>query len=258
MYKNILSSITSKLRNTSLASIAILVIILLVIRSSNSPSLTQWVDPFLGTGGHGHVYPGATVPFGMVQLSPDNGDQGWDWCSGYHYSSGTIAGFSHKHLSGTGIGDWCDISVLPLTDTEQIRQSVIKIPFSHKNESARPGYYSVQLDNKVACELTADKRSGYHRYRFPGNTGWIRFDMGFHINWDEPTAGMTHQDVDRISALIKKVAVNRTVLMVEHNLSVVSRLCDRITVLARGAVLAEGDYATVSADPRVREAYLGE
>ena len=77
---------------------------------------TRFVDPFLGTGGHGHVYPGATVPFGMVQLSPDNGVEGWDWCSGYHYSSNTIAGFSHTHLSGTGIGDWCDISVLPITD----------------------------------------------------------------------------------------------------------------------------------------------
>jgi putative alpha-1,2-mannosidase len=80
--------------------------------------LTSFVDPFLGTGGHGHVYPGATVPFGKVQLSPDNGDEGWDWCAGYHYSSNTIAGFSHTHLSGTGIGDWCDISVLPLTNLD--------------------------------------------------------------------------------------------------------------------------------------------
>src|SRR6186997_1890102 len=75
--------------------------------------LTRYVDPFIGTGGHGHTYPGATVPFGMVQLSPDNGQNGWDWCSGYHYSSDSLAGFSHTHLSGTGIGDWCDISVMP-------------------------------------------------------------------------------------------------------------------------------------------------
>jgi len=156
----------------------------------NAQQLTKFVDPFLGTGGHGHVYPGATVPFGMVQLSPDNGDEGWDWCSGYHYSSKTIAGFSHTHLSGTGIGDWCDISVLPLTDTSQIRNSKIKIPFSHSNESAKPGYYKVQLDNKVVCELTASERTGFHQYTFPGANGWLRFDMGFAINWDKSTAGM--------------------------------------------------------------------
>ena len=135
------------------------------------------------------MYPGATVPFGMVQLSPDNGDEGWDWCSGYHYSSNTIAGFSHMHLSGTGIGDWCDISLLPLTDTSQIRQSKIKIPFSHSNENAKPGYYNVKLDNGIQCELTATERTGFHRYSFPSSTGWLRFDMGFAINWDKSTEG---------------------------------------------------------------------
>lgn len=153
-------------------------------------SLTKWVDPFLGTGGHGHVYPGATVPFGMVQLSPDNGDEGWDWCAGYHYSSSTIAGFSHTHLSGTGIGDWCDISVLPLTDLDSARNEKIRIPFSHAHEKAKPGYYSVLLGNRVNCEFTASERSGFHRYTFPGNKGWLRFDMGFRINWDEATNGM--------------------------------------------------------------------
>ena len=152
--------------------------------------LTQLVDPILGTGGHGHVYPGATTPFGMVQLSPDNGDEGWDWCSGYHYSSNTIAGFSHMHLSGTGIGDWCDISVLPLTDTNAIRAEKIKMPFSHANEKAKPGYYAVTLDNQIHCELTASTRTGFHRYTFPDKKGWLRFDMGFRINWDTPTAGM--------------------------------------------------------------------
>jgi len=152
--------------------------------------LTRWVDPFLGTGGHGHVYPGATVPFGMVQLSPDNGAEGWDWCSGYHYSSNTIAGFSHTHLSGTGIGDWCDISVLPLTDTTEVSKSKILLPFDHQNEKASPGYYSVKLNNGIACELTADTRTGHHRYTFPNKQGWLRFDMGFAINWDKSTAGM--------------------------------------------------------------------
>lgn len=156
----------------------------------NKIQRTRFVDPMLGTGGHGHVYPGATVPFGMVQLSPDNGDEGWDWCSGYHYSSKTIAGFSHTHLSGTGIGDWCDISVLPLTDTNSMHEEKIKIPFSHNNEKAVPGYYAVTLDNQVSCELTATTRTGFHRYTFPDKQGWLRFDMGFRINWDAPTAGM--------------------------------------------------------------------
>lgn len=164
--------------------------LLLLNTPSHAQRLTKLVDPFLGTGGHGHVYPGATTPFGMVQLSPDNGVNGWDWCSGYHYSSKTIAGFSHTHLSGTGIGDLCDISVLPLTDTTQIREKYIMQPFSHANESARPGFYSVKLDNQVNCELTTTARNGYHRYTFPGNSGWLRFDMGFAINWDSPTDAM--------------------------------------------------------------------
>lgn len=157
---------------------------------SKAQKLTQYVDPFLGTGGHGHTYPGATVPFGMVQLSPDNGKEGWDWCSGYHYSSDSIAGFSHTHLSGTGIGDWCDISVLPLSDTLSIHQSKTKIPFSHHNETATPGFYSVLLGNNVQCKFTAAEHSGYHQYTFPAKEGWLQFDMGFRINWDESTQGM--------------------------------------------------------------------
>lgn len=156
---------------------------------SDAQKLTSFVDPFLGTGGHGHVYPGATIPFGMVQLSPDNGEEGWDWSSGYHYSSNTIAGFSHTHLSGTGIGDWCDISILPMTDTSTIRKEKSKFTFSHKNESAKPGYYQVQLDNKIKCELTANKRTGFHRYSYPTNIGWLLLDMGFQINWDKTTSG---------------------------------------------------------------------
>jgi len=152
--------------------------------------LTNYVDVFLGTGGHGHVYPGATVPFGMVQLSPDNGTDGWDWSSGYHYSSDSIAGFSHTHLSGTGIGDWCDISVLPLTDTTFIRQEKTKIPFKHSNEKASPGFYTVALDNGVQCSFTATERCGYHQYKFSGTNAWLQFDMGFSINWDNSTAGM--------------------------------------------------------------------
>lgn len=170
----------------------LLLLTVVFVLNKNLPAqqLTQFVDPFLGTGGHGHVYPGATVPFGMIQLSPDNGDEGWDWCSGYHYSSNTIAGFSHTHLSGTGIGDWCDISFLPLTDTLTIRNEKNKIPFLHNQESAKPGYYSVELSNKIRCELTASERAGFHRYTYPNKEGWLRIDMGFQINWDKTTDGM--------------------------------------------------------------------
>ena len=164
--------------------------LLFITSFCSSQKLTKYVDPFLGTGGHGHTYPGATVPFGMVQLSPDNGTEGWDWCSGYHYSSDSIAGFSHTHLSGTGIGDWCDISVLPLTDTNQIHQEKIKIPFKHSNEKASPGFYSVTLGNGVQCSFTVTERAGFHQYNFGNNKAFLQFDMGFRINWDNSTAGM--------------------------------------------------------------------
>ncbi len=168
----------------------ILFLLLFAASAVNGQQLTRFADPLLGTGGHGHVYPGATVPFGMIQISPDNGTEGWDWSSGYHYSSDSIAGFSHTHLSGTGIGDWCDISVLPLSDTASIRQEKIKIPFLHRNETARPGYYGVTLGNNIRCELTATTRKAFHRYTFPAADAWLRFDMGFRINWDQSTAGM--------------------------------------------------------------------
>lgn len=163
-----------------------LIPIILFEHISVAQRLTSFVDPFIGTGGHGHTYPGATVPFGMVQLSPDNGDQGWDWCSGYHYSSDSIVGFSHTHLSGTGIGDWCDISVMPLTMLSPYGNSD-KVRFRHANEKASPGFYEVKLDNGIDASFTATERCGFHKYIFPQNSvPVIRFDLGFHINWDHP------------------------------------------------------------------------
>ncbi|MFY7995780.1 MAG: GH92 family glycosyl hydrolase [Sediminibacterium sp.] len=153
-----------------------------------SQRYTKWVDPFLGTGGHGHTYPGATTPFGMVQLSPDNGTEGWDWCSGYHYSSDSIAGFSHTHLNGTGIGDWCDISFQPLKDTTGADERFMKHAFQHSNEKAFPGYYRVRLNNGISCELAASSHCGLQRYQFGQGTRWMRIDLGFHINWDKTTA----------------------------------------------------------------------
>ncbi len=150
--------------------------------------LINYVNPFVGTGGHGHTYPGATLPFGMVQLSPDNGRSGWDWCSGYHYSDSVIRGFSHTHLSGTGIGDLCDISVTPA-----INQAADTLPivyhFSHQKETATPGFYAVNLkEPDIWAELTTTARCGLHRYTFPASpNAMLRFDLGFAINWDRPT-----------------------------------------------------------------------
>lgn len=136
---------------------------------------TRWVNPFIGTGGHGHTFPGATLPFGMVQLSPDTRIDNWDGSSGYHYSDDVIYGFSHTHLSGTGIPDGCDILLMPTVGDPQFfakegDKSVngYASKFSHANEKAEPGYYSVMLDDDgIFAEMTATKRVGFHRYTFP-------------------------------------------------------------------------------------------
>jgi len=138
---------------------------------------TELVNPFIGTGGHGHTYPGATLPFGMVQLSPDTRLSTWDGCSGYHYSDSSIIGFSHTHLSGTGILDYGDILIMPIVGdvmldpgTPDKPDSGYRSRFSHKNEKARPGYYKVFLDDyKVGVELTATYRVGFHKYVFPNS-----------------------------------------------------------------------------------------
>ncbi len=157
--------------------------------------LTAWVDPFIGTAAHGHVFPGAATPFGMVQLSPDNGTSGWDWCSGYNYSDTVIAGFSHTHLSGTGIGDLCDILFLPsmdefnlvLPDSAASLAKLNRVYFSHEAEQARPGYYAVALASGVDAELTATPRCGIQRYTaVTGGTMHVLVDLGFAVNWDRP------------------------------------------------------------------------
>ncbi len=140
---------------------------------------TRHVNPFIGTGGHGHTFPGATMPFGMVQLSPDTRIDNWDGSSGYHYSDDTIYGFSHTHLSGTGIPDYCDILFMPTINERENYSAASNDPnlstyrgyessFSHADEVAAPGYYSVLInDAKLKVELTATKRVGMHRYTFP-------------------------------------------------------------------------------------------
>lgn len=129
---------------------------------------TKYVGPFVGTGGHGHTFPGPTMPFGMVQLSPDTRLKGWDGCSGYHYSDKLIYGFSHTHLSGTGCSDYGDILLVPTVGKPQFSNKKYSSPFKKESEKASAGYYSVFLDKpKVKVELTATTRTGLHKYTFP-------------------------------------------------------------------------------------------
>ena len=137
--------------------------------------LTDYVNPLIGSGGHGHVFVGASVPFGMVQLGPTSINQKWDWCSGYHQDEATVIGFSHTHLSGTGIGDLFDVTVMPVTGEVTYTRGSIEAPDSglwsiadRTQEIAKPGYYSVPLTRYgIKAEMTATARVGLHRYTFP-------------------------------------------------------------------------------------------
>jgi predicted alpha-1,2-mannosidase len=149
------------------------VIAVLVVASSCAKPAVDEVNPMIGTDAHGHVYPGATVPFGMVQLSPDTRDQGWDGTSGYHYSDGSILGFSHNHLTGTGCGDLGNVLLMPTVGGLKLVPGAhpgegYHSRFSHNDEFAYPGYYSVYLpDYKIKVELTTTAHAGFHRYTFP-------------------------------------------------------------------------------------------
>ena len=143
-----------------------------VVPAENQQPLINYVNPFIGTGGHGHTYPGATMPFGMMQLSPDTRLEGWDGCSGYHYTDDYIYGFSHTHLSGTGISDYGDVLLMPTNEASFNNgadgKKGYRAHFSHANETAEPGYYKVHLDStNIDVELTVSKRSGIHNYQFP-------------------------------------------------------------------------------------------
>ncbi|HWB63138.1 MAG TPA: GH92 family glycosyl hydrolase [Chitinophagales bacterium] len=136
--------------------------------AAQTTDYTQYADPMVGTGDHGHTFPGPVMPFGMMQLSPDTRLKGWDGCSGYHYSDKVIYGFTHTHLSGTGCSDYGDILLMPTTGKPQFSNKKYSSPFSHTNEKASPGYYSVVLDKPhVKVELTTTLRTGLHKYTFP-------------------------------------------------------------------------------------------
>ena len=152
---------------------------------SKSEGLLRYVDPYIGSGYHGHVFVGTSVPYGMVQLGPNNIHKGWDWCSGYHYSDSILIGFSHTHLSGTGCTDLGDILIMPLNEIRTPRGNQDDIRdgyasrYSHDNEIARPEYYSLLLDRyDIKAELTTTDRVGFHRYTYPdGKPASILIDL---------------------------------------------------------------------------------
>nr|MBP8158351.1 GH92 family glycosyl hydrolase [Flavobacterium sp.] len=145
-----------------------LIAILFVTSFSQAQDFVKHVNPFIGTGGHGHTFPGATVPYGMVQLSPDTRiDGSWDGCGGYHYSDSTIYGFSHTHLNGTGVSDYGDIMLMPTMGEPSFDNKIYSSVFSHANEKASAGYYAVKLDkHDIDVRLTASTRVGFHEYTF--------------------------------------------------------------------------------------------
>lgn len=157
---------------------------------------TKFVDPTIGTGAHGHVFVGANVPFGFVQLGPTSIPQTWDWCSGYHISDSTVIGFSHTHLSGTGIGDLFDITVMPVTGNvtyargeEKDQQSGLWSYSDRSKQVVRPGYYKTFLTRYgITAEMTATQRVGFHKYTFPASTeAGIVFDLQNGGCWDKAT-----------------------------------------------------------------------
>ena len=151
---------------------------------------TKYVNTFIGTGGHGHTFPGATTPYGMVQLSPDTRTLGWDACGGYHHTDSSILGFSHTHLSGTGISDLGDFLFMPFSGEAKVTPGTPDDPdsgyrsrFSHSDETSSPGYYSVLLkDYNIVAEVTATKRAGFHKYKFNnGGKSGVIIDLSHNI-----------------------------------------------------------------------------
>ena len=164
--------------------------LLLIAATAQTTDYASLVNPLIGTDYKGNVYPGAQAPFGMVQLSPDNGLPGWDRIAGYFYPDSTIAGFSHTHLSGTGAGDLYDISFLPVTYPLRKAEKPLGVHsmFSHEREECEAGYYRVHLDSyNIDVELTATERCGIQRYTYPTDTATVLLNLAKAMNWDATT-----------------------------------------------------------------------
>ncbi|RMB54543.1 putative alpha-1,2-mannosidase [Sphingomonas sp. PP-CE-3A-406] len=225
-----------------------------------SPRTTTAPDLFVGTGGHGHTYPGATLPFGMVQLSPDTDVERWDACSGYHRTDTSIIGFSHTHLSGTGIGDMLDVLVVPTRGPVQLTPGTLEDPGAgyrqrFSDEHAEPGYYRVALETGVRAELTVTERTGIQRHVFPRGAGHVLIDMS-HLILDESDRGVLIDEaslaIDDSGTLtgsrrVFRWAKGRRI----HFAMQVSRKPDRIVFYGDGDV-AQADGARGVAGKRVK------
>jgi len=202
----------------------LLIAILLFTAFKPAPTerLTNYVNPFIGTDEDGHTFPGALVPFGMVQLSPDNGEHGYNWCSGYYYPSTTIRGFSHTHYSGTGAEDLCDISIFPELTSEPSPKTVTS-EFLHQDEIAQPGYYSVLLKTfNIKAELTSTVHCGLHRYTFPESRNVsIKLDLGAG-NGTEAHVG--HNGDLPLECYFKKID-NQTIVGFRRSIGFVGERC---------------------------------
>ncbi len=168
-------------------------------QQSQETDFIQYVDPFIGSDYHGHVFVGASVPFGAVQLGPNNETQGWDWCSGYHYSDSILIGFAHTHLSGTGIGDLGDVVFMPVSGNFQSESNDIpyswKSLYSHEKEQAAPGYYYVHIERyNIDAHLTATERVGIHKYQYnEGENSRVVVDLRYGTGWDQLRQGKLEQ-----------------------------------------------------------------
>lgn len=227
---------------------------------SAQSNVTQYVNPFIGSAAHGHVFVGANVPFGSVQLGPTNIFEGWDWCSGYNYASNNIIGFTHKHLSGTGIGDMNDILIMPGTGKAQLekitKQDLVNgygSTFSHEREVCKPGYYKVFLDKyNVHAELTATERVGFHQYKFdnPKDNPHFIIDLVEGIGWDRPVEAYLKQ-VDATTFVGYRFSAGwsadqREYFAIKTSIPVTSVLYDSVTVVKGKEVKAKKVRAIVS------------
>lgn len=186
------------LRNTLSAFAALL--LAWACTSPQQTDYTQYVDPMIGSGFHGHVFVGANVPYGLVQVGMTQLSKGWDWCSGYHQSDSTVVGFAQMHLSGTGIGDLGDIALMPYTGSGMRIKERVYATYSHDRECARPGYYAVHLEPyDIDADFTATERVALHRYRFNAATeASILLDLSNGIGWDAPIEGYLVQQSDTV------------------------------------------------------------
>ena len=201
------------------------------VADGDSEDLTKYVNVFVGTGGHGHTFPGATVPFGAVQLSPDTGMRDWDWCSGYHHDDKTMMGFSHTHLSGTGASDMLDLLLVPRTGEVVLEpgadpgartnpEGTYRSRFSHADQTAEPGFYQVLTEsaagNKIKTELTATERSGLARFTFPaGEPAYLLLDWHHAYGETDPVQSAVLQLVNEKqimgSRIVNRWAPNREI-----------------------------------------------